>query len=114
MKYVIYQVNFTDEEYHKINSRDPEIQPAYNAYLDATDGVIEFALAMKLYKKVAEIEAPNLEYVWQIGNIGPEDKITRFDRMHSISVGDIIVDEAGNANVVARFGFDQVDNFETQ
>ena len=47
------------------------------------------------YSKVCEIVAEDLNEVFQIGNIGPEEKITRLDRMHSISVGDAIRVEEG-------------------
>ena len=40
-----------------------------------------------------------------IGNIGPEEKIERFDRMHSISVGDVIRDDRGRCFVVSPIGF---------
>ena len=42
---------------------------------------------------VATIEAVDLNAVFEIGNIGPEDKIERLAPMHSISVGDVIIDE---------------------
>jgi len=46
--------------------------------------------------------------VFEAGNIGPEDRITRHDHMHSISVGDIIEDPDGVKHVVASFGFEQL------
>ena len=46
--------------------------------------------------------------VFEVGNIGPEENIERFHPMYSVSVADIIVDEAGNKNVVASFGFEEV------
>jgi hypothetical protein len=51
----------------------------------------------------------NLHDVFEIGNIGPEDKISRLDRMSSVSVGDIIIDSFnGNKFVVANHGFKAV------
>ena len=47
------------------------------------------------YQPVCTIDASDLDEVFEIGNIGPEDKITRLDRMHSISVGDAIRVEEG-------------------
>lgn len=45
------------------------------------------------YRFVAAIEADDLEHAFHIGNgMGPQDRLIRFaDRMHSISVGDIIM-----------------------
>ena len=57
------------------------------------------------YKKVAEVVADDLEHVFEVGNIGPEDRITRFDKMNSISVGDIIADADGVCSVVNNVGF---------
>ena len=57
------------------------------------------------YKKVAEVVADDLHHVFEVGNIGPEDRITRFARMHSFSVGDIIEDAEGNRWMIAGVGF---------
>jgi hypothetical protein len=108
MKYDLYQINFGDDEVDKINSQDPEYTAIYRAYLDSMFGKHEQALEMGLYEKVAEIEAANLEDVFKIGNIGPENKITRLERMHSVSVGDIIV-QGDEAHVVASCGFDKIE-----
>ena len=57
------------------------------------------------YTKVAEVVADDLNHVFEVGNIGPEDRITRFARMHSFSVGDIIEDAEGNRWMIAGVGF---------
>lgn len=58
------------------------------------------------YNVVCEIEADDLDEVFEIGNIGPEEKITRIDRMHSVSIGDVIREaDTGKCFVVAREGF---------
>ena len=63
------------------------------------------------YDKVCEIDAEDLNEVFEIGNIGPEDKITRLGRMHSISVGDAIRveegDELGFIYIVKPAGFER-------
>lgn len=63
---------------------------------------------LHLYQKVAELGVDDLDAAFEVGNIGPESKITRLGRMHSISVGDILV-ENGQTFVVASFGFDELD-----
>ena len=61
--------------------------------------------AAYLYSHVSNIEAADLNGVFHIGNVGPEENIERLAPMFSVSVGDIIVDEAGIASVVDSFGF---------
>lgn len=68
-------------------------------------GDVDPVFFLKAYKEVAVIEAKDLNEVFEIGNIGPEEKIERLDRMHSISVGDVIRDDRGRCFVVAPFGF---------
>ena len=75
-------------------------------------GNVELGVKNNCYTKVAEVVADDLNHVFEVGNIGPEDRITRLDQMHSISVGDIIVDAEGNASAVAKFGFTPVDSFK--
>ena len=64
-----------------------------------------------LYKTVADVDAENLEEVFKVCNIGPEEKIqvTEGAKPRSLSVGDIVVDRTDyNAYVVAPFGFDKL------
>lgn len=109
MKFKVFQINFTNAQYNEINSSKtrPEY---YNKYLNTTFRPTAEAieLAADMYKLVAEIEADNLEHVFDIGNIGPESNIRRFSNMHSVSVGDIIVDENNRAKFVAPMGFESV------
>ena len=48
----------------------------------------------------------NLNKVFEIGNIGPENNIERLSSMHSISVGDIII-QGPVKWVVADCGFEE-------
>jgi|SRR6056300_1238781 len=68
-------------------------------------GDVDPVFFLKAYKEVAAIEAKDLNEVFEIGNIGPEEKIERLDRMHSISVGDIIRDDHNRCFVVSPVGF---------
>lgn len=73
------------------------------------DGEVSSMDFLLYYRPVCEIEANNLDEVFEIGNIGPESRINRLDRMHSISVGDVICDEeTGKLHSVAKFGFSRV------
>jgi hypothetical protein len=101
MKYTVHQINLTDAQFNAFR----------DVYLDTifqpTDTTI--LAARGLYKPVAEIIAGSLDQVFNIGNIGPESSITRLAPMHSISVGDVIVDETGRGVYVAPLGFKPLD-----
>lgn len=101
MKYTVHQINLSDDQF----SAHREI------YLNTTfHPTIESIIAARgLYAPVAEITADSLSQVFEIGNIGPESSIKRLAPMHSISVGDVIVDEMGHAVFVAPVGFKRVD-----
>ena len=64
------------------------------------------------YVHVANIATDDLNKAFEIGNIGPEGDINRKASMHSISVGDILVDENNKPFVVAPAGFDELDHDE--
>ena len=65
--------------------------------------------AWDMYDIACYIKAEDCDEVFKIGNIGPEEHIERVGRMHSISVGDVIVDTIYNvAWYVDTFGFGQL------
>lgn len=65
--------------------------------------------AWDMYDIACYIKADDLDEVFEIGNIGPEEHIERVGPMHSISVGDIIVDtHYGVAWYVNSFDFGQL------
>lgn len=103
MKYTVYQINLSDDQYkvHREAYLNTIFKPTENAIIKARD----------LYKRVAEITADSLNQVFEIGNVGPEFNIKRIAPMHSISVGDVILDENGDAFFVAPFGFKSIDIF---
>ena len=68
-------------------------------------GEVSPVFFLSAYEIVCEIEAANLDEVFEIGNIGPEEKITRIAPMHSVSVGDVIRTDRGRCFVVSNFGF---------
>lgn len=71
-------------------------------------GKVDPVFFLSAYEEVAAIEADSLNEVFQIGNIGPESKIERLGRMHSISVGDVIRDDRGRCFVVKPLGFERL------
>ena len=102
MKYTVYQINLSDEQYaaHRETYLNTTFRP--------TDEAI--VAARGLYKPVAIINATSLNDVFLIGNNGlNHPKIKKIDQMHSVSVGDVIVDEDNHAFYVAPMGFNQLD-----
>jgi hypothetical protein len=113
MKYTIYQICITDEEYAIIDAMDqPDTHPKYAAkryhYDDVEQGRKDYADG--LYTKVGVIEANDLEHVFHISNCPwdreeLEPRITRLNKMHSVSVGDIIEDGNGDLHYCESYGF---------
>jgi hypothetical protein len=113
MKYAVYQIQLTDAEFDLINEKGHDAVPANVARLNMTmdysgnriEKLAYDAFEAGYYTHVANIEANNLNQVFDIGNIGPMKSIERIAPMSSVSVGDIIVDEDGQMTVVAPVGF---------
>ena len=61
------------------------------------------------YVHVADLNVQTLDDAFEVGNIGPEDLITRHNQMTSVSVGNLLVDSNADTYVVANFGFDKLD-----
>jgi hypothetical protein len=111
MNYSVYQIQMTREIADKVNAGKtvPAFEARNKMNLDFAGhkmgGLADEALTAGFYTHVANIEAEDANDVFEIGNMGPESAITRFSRMHSLSVGDLIVDEEGQVIVVAPMGF---------
>ena len=108
----VYQIKIDKHLSDLINKEGWDCHVKAKSYTEAMFGNVELGVKNNCYTKVAEVIADDLNHVFEVGNIGPEDRITRLDQMHSISVGDIIVDAEGNASAVAKFGFTPVDSFK--
>jgi hypothetical protein len=114
MKFAIYQIRYTDQDILDINNGNKNAKREIKACIDfnfrneelAT--IAHRAAVAGMYDHVANITAKDLDDVFAVGNLGPEENIERLDRMHSISVGDCIVDEDGYSWVVAPMGFQGV------
>lgn len=101
MRYGIYQI--------QVEKRTSEVTEALMEAM--ISGTPDKGLALNLYKKVAEIDAADLDECFDIGNIGPEERITRLDRMSSLSVGNIIeVMDTGEKWVVKPIGFARLES----
>ena len=100
MKYNIYQFQVTDdntEMWFKVSGLHPSVENIMSA--------------RKEYVKVSVIEADNIDQAFEIGNIGPESAIERLHKMRSVSVGDVVVDEDGDAYLCDSFGWKKIKDF---
>lgn len=108
-KYTVYQINLTEAQHDEVNASDkyPEF---YTKYLDTRMSPTADAImaARDMYQPVAIIEATTPDHVFSIGNIGPFSAIERLAPMHSLSVGDVIVDQDGNAVFVNDYEMEPV------
>lgn len=105
MKFSVHQMIPSHRKYLAEHKSDEYFQVSFH-------GNVPSSLFLAHYSKVCEIEAADLNEVFEIGNIGPEEKITRLDRMHSISVGDVIEDEEHRLYVVKGVGFERMGDKE--
>ena len=116
MKYSIYQIHITAEQRDLINNEGfhacPEFMVQQSMSMDFEDkeiaGKALDAWGEGYYTHVSNIDAESLDGVFQIGNIGPKEKIERLQQMRSVSIGDLIIDENGNKSVVASCGFESL------
>ena len=112
MQYKLHQIHLTDAEVDQVNESGHDSVHKQKLKLDMNFGdtpvVAREAMDLGYYNQVALIEADSLEGVFHVGNVGPEESITRLGRMHSVSVGDVVEDEQGVQSVVASFGFRQL------
>jgi hypothetical protein len=113
-QFKLYQIHLTDAEIDLINEEGHDAVHKQSLKLDMglrkndTGAVASDAFNRGYYTHVSNITADDLNGVFHIGNMGPEENIERLAPMYSCSVGDIIEDEAGNKQVVANFGFAEV------
>lgn len=116
--YTVHQLNITTEIYDYVNAHGHQAAidkfPVWGVKLNSSFIETVPTLTAEIadyYRPVAKIMANDLEHVFQVGNMGPAENIQRLaERMASVSVGDIIVDDAtGEAQMVLNFGFGTVD-----
>ena len=116
MKYAIHQIHITNDIIDLINKDGfgacPEFVAKQGMSMDFEGkklaGRALAAWREGYYTQVSNIHAESLDGVFKVGNIGPEEKIERLQRMHSVSIGDVIIDENGVKSVVAPCGFESL------
>jgi hypothetical protein len=112
--FAIYQIPHNPDAFDAINKNgwdvlehfpDLECQQKLSVHgsekLVITDSVF--------FHQVCNIDAEDLEDVFRVGNMGPENQIERIQHMHSLSVGDIVVDkDNGQSFMCNPFGFERI------
>ena len=102
----VFQIVIDKDLSNLINKEGHDCHVKSKARIQAMmDGDVRLGVQHNCYTKVAEVVADDLDHVFEVGNIGPEDRITRLEKMTSISVGDIIADADGVCSVVNNVGF---------
>jgi len=105
-QFSVFQIRLTSEDARAANRG--ESCPRVHAWREASLDVNPVpGLEGGFYEHVCDIEADHLDHVFEIGNVGPEQRITRHAPMHSISVGDVIVAHGPRPKgfIVDRVGF---------
>lgn len=116
MQFTVKQIQIERSVYDEVNALGHEAAankyPQYRAYMDTMcRGSKGYKPEYSVYyKPVCNIDAADLNGVFQIGNIGPEERISRLAQMHSVCVGDIIEDPEGAQHMVNSFGFEELTN----
>ena len=113
-QYAVFQIQLTREDAIAANRGD--YVPKFHAWREALGAGLTAevnpapGLDGGFYEHVCDIEADTLDHVFEIGNVGPEERITRHAPMHSISVGDVIVTQGHRpaGYIVDRVGFKTV------
>lgn len=105
MKFYVYQ--FAVEDHLTLgNFTDRAVE---REWFNASRGNVSWETFQEKFKCVCAIEANDLDEVFHIGNVGPEEKIERFGDMTSVSVGNII-QANGRYMIVKPFGFEEITN----
>jgi hypothetical protein len=115
MQFKLFQIKLSNQEVDTINAQGHGSVPKHKMKLDMSmkfkgdiSSIAKEALDNGFYTHVSNITAENLNHVFQVGNIGPEENIERLAPMHSVSVADIIVEPNGTKHVVASMGFQEI------
>ncbi len=116
MLFTIYQIHLSDAQYKRINKLGwadaQKSNKAIAAYRE-----VKFRGSdnwkpdhLPLYNKVALCEADSMEHVFHIMNAWTEEeRVTRLDKLHSLSVGDIVETESGCYYMVDFVGFKSIE-----
>ena len=110
----VYQINFTKKQVDEINDPSTARPEYYKAYLKTIwDADVYQAWNMGLYEHVADVSTDCFDTAFAVMNRwNPVDEklVRRYKKLHSMSIGDIVVNkdltpDRYPAYAVARVGF---------
>ena len=108
----VYQINFTDQQVDQINDPSTPEPDYYKAYLKTLfHADVHEAWHMGLYQHVADVSTDDLDTAFAVMNRWnhvDEKLVRRHGPLHSMSVGDIVMNK-DKAHVVAPVGFNPLD-----
>lgn len=106
----VFQIQLDNALIDLINAEGWECHTKALAYSNAGFGKMDIALDHfeDVFTHVANIIADDLEHLFEISNMGLEDRIERLGRMSSVSVGNVVEDESGHRFVCASFGWKEI------
>lgn len=112
MQYAVYQLHLSRRQIHDINTDGWEKAPPN--FMDIKAGYAkpeQYREAFPEYSHVCDIDAFSLNDVFEVGNIGPVERIHQTETpMSSISVGDLIhAVETDRWYAVAPVGFEHIE-----
>ena len=115
MQYAVYQFRLNDEQRQHVDEGGWEAAPEH--YLDIRDGTAtpeQYRSAFPHFTHVANVEARDLEDVFETGNGFGSGRLERIaPRMTSVSVGDLVHDlKEDQWYSVAGVGFDRIGQIE--
>ena len=103
----LFQIVIDKDLSDLINREGWDCHVKAKAYIESQNGNSGIALKNGCYTHVANIVADDINHAFEAGNIGPEDRIERLAQMHSVSVGDVLVDDEG-AWLVMPVGYREI------
>ena len=112
--YKLFQISVPSEQYDEVNKlgwseamvKYPKIEASQALRNSGSEAYVTEYDA--LFTHVADLDADNLEEAFRLHNFQEEDKITRYAKQHSLSVGDICVGEYGDVHICDNFGWTQM------
>jgi len=104
----VFQIVIDKDLSDLINREGWDCHVNAKAFTLAQNGDAKIALQNSCYTHVANIVADDINHAFEVGNIGPEDRIERLAQMRSVSVGDVLVDREG-AWLVMPVGYREID-----
>ena len=108
----VYQIHLSAADQAQIELEGwsaAKTNPKIKAYFDRMFAKPE-NVVLCWYTHVADVMTDDMEEAFELMNLWEDmSRVRKIGRAHSMSVGDVIEDEAGNHYLCASFGFEKID-----